>query len=344
MRATSSQLVLTAGVATRSFDVVTSSSIGVAGHAPAHVPTLAQYAGSWLEGLDGMVRPSTLEAYQGRLERHVLPQLGGRRLDEIGIDEILTLISDLRKRGYTDSTIATTFIALSRLFAHAVRREVIEVNPISKLDRSERPRVGRQERPVLNGEEIGRLLGAAPRRYRALLATAVLSGLRQGELLGLHWRDVDFEKEVIRVRSALDRRQRDVEPKTPTALRDVVLMPALSQVLQQHKRESQFDQADDYVFTTRVGTPENYAHLGSRVLNPVLKQAELPHLRWHDLRHTFASLLIAGGANVTFVSRQLGHSSSQITLGVYAHLIDRNEQAERTRTMLQEMVGCYVEA
>jgi integrase len=65
-------------------------------------------------------------------------------------------------------------------------------------------------------------------------------------------------------------------------------------------------------------------------------------VRWHDLRHTFASLLIAGGANITFVSRQLGHTSSQITLGVYAHLLDGEEQAQRSRKILQEMLGSLV--
>jgi len=126
---------------------------------------------------------------------------------------------------------------LSRLFAHAVRRGLIEANPISKLDRSERPRVSRQERPVLNPEEIGRLLEAAPPRFRTLLATAILSGLRQGELLGLHWRDIDFDHEVIHVRTALDRKRRDVPPKTEGAVRDVVLKPALAEALQQHKRD-----------------------------------------------------------------------------------------------------------
>jgi integrase len=75
------------------------------------------------------------------------------------------------------------------------------------------------------------------------------------------------------------------------------------------------------------------------VLNPALKRAGIQPVRWHDLRHTFASLLIAGGANITFVSRQLGHASSQITLGVYAHLLDRDEQARRTREMLEASFG-----
>jgi integrase len=225
MQAGSSQLLLTTGVSTRTFEI--SCFAESADAASAAAPTLAQYAAIWLEGLEGLVQPSTVEAYAGRLQRHVLSRLGERRLDEIEVDDILALISDLRKHGYSGTTIAATLTPLSRLFTHAVRRGVIEVNPVSKLDRSERPRVSRQERPVLNPEEIGRLLEAAAPRFRTLLATAILSGLRQGELLGLHSRDVDFDNEVIHVRTALNRKRRDVPLKTQRAVRDVILMPAL---------------------------------------------------------------------------------------------------------------------
>jgi integrase len=337
MQTGSSHLHLSTGVST-----CTLGSPSSADKASAPVPVLAQYAASWLDGLDGLVQPSTVEAYEGRLKRYVLPRLGERRLDAIEVDDILTLISELRKEGYSGTTIAVTLTPLSRLFTHAMRRGLIEVNPVSKLDRSERPHVSRQERPVLNPEEIGRLLEAAAPRYRTLLATAILSGLRQGELLGLHWREVDFDNELIHVRTALDRKRRDVAPKTQRAVRDVILMPALAEALRQHKRETHFNRPDDYVFTTRTGTPHHAPNIGARALKPALEKAGLQPVRWHDLRHTFASLLIAGGANITFVSRQLGHTSSQITLGVYAHVLDREEQARRTREMLQEMLGHMV--
>jgi len=340
MQAASSHLLLTTGVSTRRF---AGASPGARADDPSDsVPLLAQYVANWLEGLEGLVLPSTVEAYAGRLERHVLPRLGDCRLDEIGVDDILTLIGDLRRRGYSGTTIAVTLTPLSRLFAHAVRRGLIQANPVSKLDRSERPRISRRERPVLNPEEIGRLLEAAAPRYRTLLATAILSGLRQGELLGLHWRDVDFDNQLIHVRTALNRKRRDVPPKTERAVRDVILMPALAQALRRHKTETRFNRPDDYVFTTRTGTPHHAPHIGLRALKPALQKAGLPPVRWHDLRHTFASLLIAGGANITFVSRQLGHTSSQITLGIYAHLLDGEEQARRTREMLQVMLGGYV--
>jgi integrase len=336
MQEESSHLLLTTGVSTRRF-------VTAPPEEPlACAPLLAPYAASWLDSLEGLVQPSTVEAYAGRLQRHVLPRLGERRLDEVGLDDILALISDLRKGGYSGATAVAILTPLSRLFGHAVRRGLIEVNPVSKLDRSERPRISRQERPVLNPEEIGRLLDAAAPRFRTLLATAILSGLRQGELLGLHWRDVDFDNQLIHVRTQLNRKRRDVPPKTERAVRDVILMPALAQALRQHRTESAFNRPDDYVFTTRTGTPHHAPHIGMRVLKPALESAGLQPVRWHDLRHTFASLLIAGGANITFVSRQLGHTSSQITLGVYAHLLDREEQARRTREMLQEMLGDVV--
>lgn len=339
MQAASSQLLLT-GVSTLRLGTPPPNSANQASRA---VPTLTQYAVTWLESIEGIVLGRTREAYRSRLELHVMPRFGECRLDQVGVDEVLALISDMRKRGYSGATISAVLIPLSRLFAHAVRRDVIQVNPISKLDRSERPHASRQERPVLNRDQIHRLLEAAQPQYRTLIATAIFTGLRQSELLGLHWRDIDFDNQVIHVRGALDRQQQEVPPKTENALRDVILMPALAKLLRQHQRESRFHQPDNYVFTSRVGTPLQWANLSARGLQPALKKAGIQPLRWHDLRHTFASLLIAGGANITFTSRQLGHSSSQITLGVYAHLLDREEQAQRTRDMLQDMLGSAVE-
>ena len=332
-----SQLHLTTGVSTCALG--TSSFHRCADDASVSVPLLAEYAVTWLETVAGNVRPNTLENYAGQLERHVLPRLGDRRLDEIDVDDILGLIGDLRECGYAGWTIQSILKPLSRLLTHAQRRDIIAFNPISKLERSERPRVGRREQRILNREEIGRLLASAAPRYRTLLATAIFSGLRQGELLGLHWRDVDLAEELIHVRTALNRQRLDVPPKTQHGVREVVLMSGLAQALKKHRMQSTFNRPDDFVFASQLGGPLHWANVSRRALKPALKRAAIQPLRWHDLRHTFASLLIAGGANVVFVSRQLGHSSTDITLRVYAHLFDRAEQEHRTREMLQEMFG-----
>jgi integrase len=167
----------------------------------------------------------------------------------------------------------------------------------------------------------------------------VFSGLRQSELLGLRWRDIDFPGQLIHVRRALDRSGRDVPPKTRHSVRDVVLMTGLAEALRAHRERSRFRGPEDYVFASQVGTPLQRRNVWRQALEPAYSKAGIERLRWHDLRHTFASLLIGGGANVVFVSRQLGHGSSDVTLRVYAHLFDHAEQAQRTRDVLQEMFG-----
>lgn len=161
MQTGSSQLLLT-GVSTHAPGSLRTWARADSTSAPAL--TLAQYASVWLDGLEGRVSPSTVVAYAGRLERHVLPQLGETLIDAITVDDVLALIRDLRQEGYSGTTIATSLTPLSRLLGQAVRRGLIGANPVSKLDRSERPRISRKERPVRNREEIGRLLEAAPTR------------------------------------------------------------------------------------------------------------------------------------------------------------------------------------
>ena len=233
---------------------------------------------------------------------------------------------------------------LSRLLNHAVRRGAISVNPISQLERTERPAVWAAEQKILMREEIAQLLEGAPARFRTLLATAVFTGLRQGELLGLLWAEVDFKDGVINVRKSLDRHGRRQEPKTRRAARDVVLMPALASSLAQHREASTFADAHDYVFASSAGTPLHWRNIARRALQPALRNAGIPYVRWHDLRHTFASMLISNGANIAYVSRQLGHGSSDITLRCYSHLFDRAEHAQRTRNALEQSFSALLYA
>src|SRR4051812_3410887 len=173
MQAASSQFALR-GVSTHSFGSGTKEHESE-GDSSSPVPLLSEYAVTWLESIWGLVRPRTYEGYFYRLDVHILPRFGRRRLDEIGVDDILALIGDLRERGYSGWSIRSILTPLSRIFSHAVRRDVIASSPISKLDRSERPAVWKREQRVLNSVEIGRLLDAAPARYRTLLASAILT-------------------------------------------------------------------------------------------------------------------------------------------------------------------------
>ena len=207
-------------------------------------------------------------------------------------------------------------------------------NPMGRLERGERPPARSREQRILDRDEIGLLLDAAAPQYRTLLASAIFTGLRQGELLALVWDNVDLANGIVRVRKAL-RQGRRLEPKTPQAIRDVVLMPALSRMLREHKLATPYSAETDFVFSSAAGTAFYWRNVARRGLGAALELAKLQHIRWHDMRHTFASLLIAEGANVVYVSRQLGHASPDITLRVYAHLFDHAEQAMRTSAALE---------
>jgi integrase len=313
--------------------------------------TLAEVADQWLAA-QHRLRPRTRETYATSLRVHVLPRLGpvkDRRADH---GRHRRLILAMQEGGSAGWTIRGALSPLSRVLGHAARRGLIAENPMTRLERGERPAIAKREMRILDRAEIEGLLAAAndtKTPYRTLIATAVFTGLRQGELLGLTWGDIDFDRGVVRVRKQLDRSSGErVEPKTPAAIREVLLFDGLAALLKAH-RERAFALGraghGDLVFAAPwSGGPLSARNVAKRGLEKALERAGLngagrPRLRWHDLRHTFASLLIAGGHNVTFVSRQLGHASPSITLNIYAHEFDQASHAERARDEMQERFG-----
>lgn len=136
--------------------------------------SLAEYAERWLVSVQGGVRSRTFDSYSSQLRLHVLPLLGDRAMSSLSAEDVLELIDRLRGAGYTGWTIRTAMTPLSRLLNHAVRRGVIAVSPISRLDRTERPAVWTAEQKVLKREEIRRLLMAAPPRFRTLISHGYL--------------------------------------------------------------------------------------------------------------------------------------------------------------------------
>ncbi len=151
------------------------------------------------------------------------------------------------------------------------------------------------------------------------------------------------------MRGQLDRGRKLVAGKTAASRREVVLMPALARILREHKAASRFSLPSDFVFATEVGTPPSYRNVTRRGFERAAEKAGLqgegrPKLRWHDLRHCFASMLVAEGLDVVFVSRQLGHADAAITLRVYAKLFDRARHADAARAAMEARYGSVLEA
>jgi integrase len=271
--------------------------------------TFGEIAATWMENLEALVAAGeraerTCEHYRYHLDKNILPSLGKVRIQHLATDDIAALISRLRARGLSAKTISG---------AH------------------ERPRAHKRDQRVLNHEQITVLLDGADERYRPILATALYTGMRLNELLGLAWGDVDLVEGFIHVRHQLSRPTLEnpahrVRLKTPAATRDIPLLPQLGALLKRLKLASFHSADNDYVFATATGTPLGFRNVERRALRRAAENAKLNQegqlpLRFHDLRHTFAShLIIDIQLDVAHVSRILGHTRPSVTLDVYTHL------------------------
>ncbi len=196
------------------------------------------------------------------------------------------------------------------------------------------------------------LLRSAVPSYRPILVCALFTGMRLSELLGLTWRDIDFEAEVIRVRHQLSRSGERTRLKSHAAVRDIPLLPQLARLLREHKLASPFSREPDFAFATQTGTPRYYRNVQVRGLDKAAERAglnpdtgkddkhasdALQKLRFHDLRHTFAShLIIDLRIDAAQVSRILGHAKPGITLDVYTHLFDQASHADDIRKRMAD--------
>jgi integrase len=304
--------------------------------------TLDEYVPEWIESQAGRLRPKTLTTYEGHLRLHVQPKIGKLMLPQITTDHIASLIVDMQRAGYKPWTIKGTLSSLSALMRHAARRGLVAENPVTRLERDERPTTTEKEKRILTGDEITRLLDAADDKYRALLATGLGTGLRLGELVGLRWQDVDANGGgFIHVRTQVDQKGRRAEPKTPTAVRSVVLSPQLGRLLAAHKLASNYSAPTDPVFTSVKGTPLGHDNVRERGLEAALTRANLddtdrPKITMHSLRDTFASHLIVDlGLDVVQVSRQLGHANPAITAKTYARMFDEARHADAIRDAME---------
>jgi integrase len=318
--------------------------------------TLEEYAEAWL-ARQTKLRTTTHALYASHLRQHVLPRLGRRRLQSITPDDVVALIGEMEKgihfverdgvlvriegEPYRPWTIRGVITVLGRVMGAAVRSRAISSNPVRLLTKGERPTVERRDFPRLDRGDVARLIMNTPSRYRTLVAVSVLTGIRQGEALGLRWQDVDVREGVLRVRSQLSRGGVLVEPKTRAAKRDIPIPPSLAKMLAAHKAwafERGHAKPSDYVFASETGRPLAYQNIVRRGLQKALEGRAF-HLRWHDLRHVAASTLIAQGADVAYLSRVLGHSSPAITLGIYAHAFAERDHADVTREKMEAAFG-----
>jgi integrase len=177
---------------------------------------------------------------------------------------------------------------------------------------------------ALDAAGLRSLVDAANGQFaRTLLATAALTGMRRGELLALRWRDVDYTNGRVWVRRSVGLGGVIKQPKSRKSVRPVALPPILASELDALWSESTFREADDLVFASERGTPLDGRNMIRVIFEPAKKRAGIKRLRFHDLRHSYASILIEQGVHPKAISELLGHASVAITMDRYAHLFDR---------------------
>ena len=274
--------------------------------------------------------PQTARTDRDRIALHVLPHLGDRRqtaLQPLDLERLYRRMPDV---GLAPSTVRITHKIVHKALADAVRLGYLAANP---ADRAAPPRVVQATAgTVLGPEEARRLLEAARGdRLEALVVLALTTGMRQGELLALRWRDVDLDGGTVRVTGTLvrlDGEYRIQEPKTASSRRAVKLGELASAALRAHRQRQLEERLRagpawhdlDLVFCREDGYYLN-ARSAVKWLDELLKRAGIRKVRFHDLRHTAATLALASGVDVRTTGALLGHASAKMTLDVYSHAL-----------------------
>ena len=297
------------------------------------------YATNWLEDyIKPLRRDSTYERYGDLLKRHVFPEIGKRPIDEIKRAELRNLFLRKKKQKLSRSMICLIRDVISGPMAYAVDDELIAGNPVAGiLKRLQLERDKRITVEPMNDQEVELYLDTCYRFYREyweFFLCAFRTGMRLGELLGLKWGDIDWNQKFIRVERSYKRGRFD-KTKTGKARRVDMsdqLASGLRQLLTARKKEALKAGSGELVPTIfhRGGKPMEQNHI-RRVFKQVLVKAGIREMRLHDIRHTFASLLLSRGESPVYVKEQLGHSSIQMTVDIYGHLIPSSNRGAVNR-------------
>jgi integrase len=294
--------------------------------------TVGTYLEGWLASQKPpALRPSTWTAYRFHL-RHAAPMADIRlaRLAPADLERLYRqlLDGDDGHEPLSPTTVHHLHRILHRALGQAVRQGILARNVAALVDG---PRIARHEMRTLSPEEVRRFLRAAvDDRLDALYVLAVTTGLRRGELLALRWSDIDLVARTLAVRGTLQREGglSRTEPKTPRSRRRVELTYAATEALQRHRQRQAAERLaasrwaePDLVFATTEGSLIEPSNMLRRSFAPLLEHADLPPIRFHDLRHTAATLHLALGTHPKVVSDMLGHASVGITLDTYSHAV-----------------------
>ncbi len=292
--------------------------------------TVEQFLMQWLDGHRSSIRSRTHERYEEYVRLHIVPVIGHIQLQKLTAQHIKALYSKKLDEGLSPTTVNSLHGVLHKALEDAVKWELVVKNVSHIVDP---PRRAHYEITALTMEQAQKLLETAKgHNMEALFMLALTTGMRRGEILALKWQDVSFVEKTIQVRRTFTRtpghRYVEAETKTKRSRRNIVLPQIVVDLLLQHRvhqaevksEAGEHWQERDLVFCTSLGTPLNPNKVLER-FKTLLKRAGLPDMRFHDLRHSAATILLTMRIHPKIVQELLGHNQISMTMDIYSHVL-----------------------
>jgi integrase len=280
------------------------------------------------------LRPKTLESYEYLIRMHIKPDIGNIRLTALTPAHLQNLYSLKLNQGLSRRTVQYVHSILHRSLNQALKWGLVSRNV---ADLAEAPTVKRRAPQTLNQDEVRQFLSVVKDDRHYPLYVLSFSGMREGELLGLHWEDVDFFSNTIHIKHAVQQLRGKglvlTEPKSEKSRRSLAVPAFAMDALWEYREKT--GRISGLVFQTSNGTPISPRNL-VRHFKKMLNKAGLPNIRFHDLRHTAATLLLSQGVHPKVVQEMLGHSQINLTLDTYSHVLPdiQQEAAEKMNGIL----------
>jgi integrase len=306
---------------------------------------LGEYLEKWLQSIRSNLADTTWYQYNMYAHKCIIPLLGNVKLKDIHVDHLQNLYLRMTDEGYKSNTVRIVHAILHKSLKYALVSGLIIKNP---ADLVQRPRVKEKEMNIFSESQVSQfLISVKGTRNEALYQLELATGLRQSEILGLKWSDLDWLKGSLNIERQLKRNGKNKEYftklKTRASRRTILLGKKTVLILKEHLERQAIEQKvmgtrwqeNDMLFPSSIGTPMNQSNLYKN-FKDMIQNAGLPNIRFHDLRHTAASIMLNHNIPIIVVSRRLGHSKASITLDIYGHLM--HEMQDEVANLIDDLI------